>query len=147
MLELDQDSSKSVPSRPIQYHCVAERMRHVGRIGLFWAKMSQVWYSYETPWDINRSGQLNMHMPFSARNPGNNNRDRPIARRLSLEANNSTSVRCCQRLRCDCTGGAARNDRWIFIVCEGWMQDDARYLRPITVFEPREGRDYWERYQ
>ena len=43
--------------------------------------------------------------------------------------------------------GATRNDRWLFIVCEDWMEDDARYLRPITAFEPQEGRDYWEEYK
>ena len=42
--------------------------------------------------------------------------------------------------------GASRNDRWIFIVCEDWTEGSTRYLRPITAFEPYEGREYWERY-
>ena len=41
--------------------------------------------------------------------------------------------------------GATRFDRWIFVVCEDWTEDDIRYLRPITAFEPDEGVEYWER--
>ncbi|MDP2937478.1 MAG: hypothetical protein Q8O86_13415 [Dehalococcoidia bacterium] len=43
--------------------------------------------------------------------------------------------------------GATRRDRWIVIVCEDWKEDDTRYLRPITAFEPEEGVKYWEEYQ
>ena len=43
--------------------------------------------------------------------------------------------------------GATRNDRWIFIACEDWMEGDKRYLRPITAFEPEEGREYWEVFE
>lgn len=43
--------------------------------------------------------------------------------------------------------GATRTDRWIFIVCEDWSKGDIRYLRPITAFEPEEGRDYWEMHR
>ncbi len=42
--------------------------------------------------------------------------------------------------------GATRYDRWIFIVCEDWMEGGTRHLRPITAFEPQEGRRYWEDY-
>ena len=38
--------------------------------------------------------------------------------------------------------GATRHDRWIFVVCEDWTEDDTRYLRPITAFEPDEGVKY-----
>lgn len=41
--------------------------------------------------------------------------------------------------------GATRHDRWIFVVCEDWTEDDTRYLRPITAFEPDQGVKYWER--
>jgi uncharacterized DUF497 family protein len=41
--------------------------------------------------------------------------------------------------------GATRYDRWIIVVCEDWMREDVRYLRPITAFEPTEGASYWER--
>ncbi|MCH8205570.1 MAG: hypothetical protein IH956_01035 [Chloroflexi bacterium] len=43
--------------------------------------------------------------------------------------------------------GATRNDRWILVVCEDWTEGHARFLRPITAFEPAEGHGYWERYQ
>ena len=43
--------------------------------------------------------------------------------------------------------GAARNDRWIFVACEDWMEGDTRYLRPITAFEPNDGREYWEDFR
>ena len=43
--------------------------------------------------------------------------------------------------------GATRNDRWIFVVCEDWIEGETRYLRPITSFEPEEGREYWEKYR
>ena len=43
--------------------------------------------------------------------------------------------------------GATRNDRWILVVCEDWKEGDQRYLRPITAFEPEEGREYWEEYE
>ena len=39
--------------------------------------------------------------------------------------------------------GAARNDRWLFIVCEDWVADGVRNLKPITAFEPDDGVDYW----
>jgi hypothetical protein len=41
--------------------------------------------------------------------------------------------------------GATRFDRWIVVVCEDWIEDGVRHLRPITAFEPSEGADYWER--
>lgn len=41
--------------------------------------------------------------------------------------------------------GATRHDRHIFVVCEDWSAGDRRYLRPITAFEPPEGRAYWEK--
>ena len=41
--------------------------------------------------------------------------------------------------------GATRFDRWIVVVCEDWVEDGVRHLRPITAFEPAEGADYWER--
>ena len=40
--------------------------------------------------------------------------------------------------------GATRKDRWIFISCEDWQEENTRYLRPITAFEPEEGVEYWE---
>ena len=43
--------------------------------------------------------------------------------------------------------GATRNDRWIFIACEDWKEGDTRFLRPITAFEPEEGREYWEEFR
>ena len=43
--------------------------------------------------------------------------------------------------------GATRRDRWIFVVCEDWRENNTRYLRPITAFEPEEGRRYWEGYR
>ena len=41
--------------------------------------------------------------------------------------------------------GATRYDRWIVVVCEDWTEDDTRYLKPITAFEPADGVKYWER--
>jgi hypothetical protein len=43
--------------------------------------------------------------------------------------------------------GATAYDRWLFIVCEEWMEGGTRFLKPITAFEPEEGEEYWERYQ
>ena len=43
--------------------------------------------------------------------------------------------------------GATRFDRWIFVVCEDWTEDDTRFLRPITAFEPADGVKYWERFR
>ena len=40
--------------------------------------------------------------------------------------------------------GATRAGRWLFVACEDWSEGDHRYLKPITAFEPDEGRDYWE---
>ena len=41
--------------------------------------------------------------------------------------------------------GVTRYDRRMIVVCEDWMREDVRYLRPITAFEPTEGASYWER--
>lgn len=41
--------------------------------------------------------------------------------------------------------GATRHDRYIFVVCEDWSDGGRRYLRPVTAFEPEEGRVYWEK--
>ena len=41
--------------------------------------------------------------------------------------------------------GATRKDRWLFIVCEDWVEDGVRILKPITAFEPEEGEAYWRR--
>jgi hypothetical protein len=40
--------------------------------------------------------------------------------------------------------GATRTGRWLFVVSEDWTISGVRYLRPITAFEPEEGRNYWE---
>jgi uncharacterized DUF497 family protein len=39
--------------------------------------------------------------------------------------------------------GATRHDRWLFVVCEDWIEDEVRYLKPITAFEPDHGEAYW----
>lgn len=39
--------------------------------------------------------------------------------------------------------GATRRDRWLFVVCEDWIEGSTRYLKPITAFEPDEGERYW----
>lgn len=39
--------------------------------------------------------------------------------------------------------GATRCDRWMFVVCEDWIDGQTRYLKPITAFEPDKGKDYW----
>ncbi len=41
------------------------------RLGSFGTLLGHVWYSYGTLWDINRRGQLTIHMPSSAQNPDN----------------------------------------------------------------------------
>lgn len=40
--------------------------------------------------------------------------------------------------------GATRAGRWLFVSCEDWTEGDNRFLKPITAFEPNEGRAYWE---
>lgn len=39
--------------------------------------------------------------------------------------------------------GRTRRGRWLFVSCEDWTDQGVRYLRPITAFEPDEGRQYW----
>ena len=41
--------------------------------------------------------------------------------------------------------GATRRDRWLFVVCEDWTEEGTRHLRPVTAFEPEEGKEYWRR--
>ena len=41
--------------------------------------------------------------------------------------------------------GPTRWKRWIFISCEEIIDGKKRILRPITAFEPDEGRSYWEK--
>lgn len=41
--------------------------------------------------------------------------------------------------------GATRDGRWLFVVCEDWTENRQRYLKPVTAFEPEEGRDYWDK--
>ena len=43
--------------------------------------------------------------------------------------------------------GATPYDRWLFIVCEDWMEGGTRFLKPITAFEPDEGEEYWGGYR
>ena len=40
--------------------------------------------------------------------------------------------------------GATRAHRWLFIACEDFIEENQRILRPITAFEPEQGRAYWE---
>jgi hypothetical protein len=40
--------------------------------------------------------------------------------------------------------GATRKGRWLFISCEDWQESGMRILKPITAFEPDEGRAYWD---
>ena len=41
--------------------------------------------------------------------------------------------------------GATRGDRWLVVVCEDWLENGLRVLKPITAFEPDEGEAYWSR--
>ena len=41
--------------------------------------------------------------------------------------------------------GATTRDRWLFVVCDDWVEDGRRHLRPITAFDPPEGEAYWRR--
>lgn len=41
--------------------------------------------------------------------------------------------------------GATRQDRWLVVVCEDWLEDGLRHLQPITAFEPDDGEAYWRR--
>ena len=40
--------------------------------------------------------------------------------------------------------GSTRAGRWVFVSCEDWTEGDNRFLKPITAFEPEEGRAYWD---
>jgi uncharacterized DUF497 family protein len=41
--------------------------------------------------------------------------------------------------------GATRSDRWLVVVCEDWLENGVRLLKPITASEPDEGEAYWNR--
>jgi uncharacterized DUF497 family protein len=43
--------------------------------------------------------------------------------------------------------GATREGRWLFIACDDWTENHCRHLKPITAFEPEEGREYWDNYE
>lgn len=40
--------------------------------------------------------------------------------------------------------GATRAGRWLFVACEDWTTAGQRHLKPITAFEPDDGRAYWD---
>jgi hypothetical protein len=41
--------------------------------------------------------------------------------------------------------GATQRDKWLFVSCEDWTENQQRILTPITAFEPEDGEEYWRR--